>query len=82
MIPPGRGGAGACVLNRTLRPAASAWSTHDMGAAFTIVRTRFGPPTGVLTGLARASETEESRDEESRLKAGCSQDWLLHKASG
>jgi hypothetical protein len=26
-----------------------------------------------------AAETDESREEESRLKAGCSQDWLPHK---
>src|SRR5580698_11197244 len=27
-------------------------------------------------GVSLAAETGESRDEESRLKAGCSQDWL------
>jgi hypothetical protein len=32
-----------------------------------------------LTGASLAAETDESRDEESRLKAGCSQDWLPHK---
>jgi hypothetical protein len=31
-------------------------------------------------GASLAAETGESRDEESRLKAGCSQDWLPHKA--
>src|SRR5580700_2905734 len=33
-----------------------------------------------LTGASLAAETDESRDEESRLKAGCSQDWLPHNA--
>jgi len=28
-----------------------------------------------------AVETDESRDEESRLKASCSQDWLPHKSA-
>src|SRR6202041_2049413 len=32
-----------------------------------------------LTGASLAAETDESRDEVSRLKAGCSQDWLPHK---
>jgi hypothetical protein len=27
---------------------------------------------------ALATETDEARDEKSRLKAGCSQDWLPH----
>jgi hypothetical protein len=35
-----------------------------------------------LTGASLAAETDESRDEESRLKAGCSQDWLPHKRPG
>jgi len=35
-----------------------------------------------LAGTSLAAETDESRDEESRLKAGCSQDWLPHKARG
>src|SRR5271154_1689239 len=33
-------------------------------------------------GASLAAETNESRDGESRLKAGCSQDWLPHKARG
>ena len=33
-----------------------------------------------LAGTSLAAETGESRDEESRLKGGCSQDWLPHKA--
>jgi hypothetical protein len=32
-----------------------------------------------LAGTSLGAETDESRDEESRLKAGCSQDWLPHK---
>jgi hypothetical protein len=35
-----------------------------------------------LTGSSLAAETNESQDGESRLKAGCSQDWLPHKARG
>jgi hypothetical protein len=33
-------------------------------------------------GASLAAETNESQDGESRLKAGCSQDWLPHKARG
>jgi hypothetical protein len=33
-----------------------------------------------LAGKSLAAETGISRDEESRLKAGCSQDWLPHKS--
>src|SRR5580692_981962 len=33
-----------------------------------------------LAGASLVAETDESRDEDSRLKAGCSQDWLPHKA--
>src|SRR5580700_4057049 len=32
-------------------------------------------------GASLAAETDESRDEESRLKAGCSQDWLPRLAN-
>ena len=32
-----------------------------------------------ILGASLAAETDESRDEESRLKAGCSQGWLPHK---
>src|SRR5271156_3218154 len=32
-----------------------------------------------LAGASLAAETDELRDEESRLKAGCSHDWLPHK---
>jgi hypothetical protein len=35
-----------------------------------------------LAGASLAAETDELRDEESRLKAGCSQDWLPHKEYG
>jgi len=35
-----------------------------------------------LMGASLAAETDESRDEGSRLKAGCSQDWLPHKRPG
>src|ERR1700678_1089038 len=34
----------------------------------------------VPSGASLAAETGESQGEESRLKAGCSQDWLPHKA--
>src|SRR5271155_3484320 len=33
-------------------------------------------------GASLAAETNESQNGESRLKAGCSQDWLPHKARG
>src|SRR5271156_6051013 len=35
-----------------------------------------------LMGASLAAETNESRDGESRLKAGCSQDWPPHEARG
>jgi hypothetical protein len=51
----------------------------------TLVDARFAPAKCVhmrdrrsLAETSLAAETDESRDEESRLKAGCSQDWLPH----
>jgi hypothetical protein len=35
-----------------------------------------------LAGASLAAETFAARYEKSRLKAGCSQDWLPHKAGG
>jgi hypothetical protein len=32
-----------------------------------------------LSGTSLAAETDSARNEKSRLKAGCSQDWLPHK---
>jgi hypothetical protein len=36
----------------------------------------------VPSGASLAAETGECAGEESRLKAGCSQDWLPHKDEG
>jgi hypothetical protein len=35
--------------------------------------------TKSLTAASLAAETDVMRDKDSRLKAGCSQDWLPHK---
>jgi len=40
-----------------------------------------GPGGPFLTGASLAAETNVTRGEERRLKAGCSQDWLPHKSS-
>jgi hypothetical protein len=36
----------------------------------------------IPSGASLAAKTDSARYEKSRLKAGCSQDWLPHKVGG